>query len=161
MQRSETEWIHANARGWGGGGRGLSKWIQLCTSGPDKLWISNSIFNLSLFDLADCKTHEGSSDGSWSQNGETCIKTHQGICLELENMTTWERWKAPLIFVYIYPCSMLCRESVVFTSIVKHTRQSLGEGYGFNYRVITEQFAGFVPDKVSSIYIECHKINKL
>jgi hypothetical protein len=46
--------------------------------------------------------------------------------------------------------AMLFRESVVFTSIVKHTRQSLGEGYGFNYRVITEQFAGFVPDKVSS-----------
>jgi len=47
---------------------------------------------------------------------------------------------------------MMCRESVVFTSVVKHTRQSLGEGYGFNYRVITEQFAGFVPDKVSSIH---------
>jgi hypothetical protein len=57
---------------------------------------------------------------------------------------------------------MLCRESVVFTSIVKHTRQSLGEGYGFNYRVITEQFAGFVPDKVSSIpYMSVHKIGNM
>ncbi len=30
----------------GGGLRGLSQWVQLCTWSPNKLWRSNSIFNL-------------------------------------------------------------------------------------------------------------------
>jgi hypothetical protein len=41
------------------------------------------------------------------------------------------------------------RESVAFTSIVKHKNESLGEGYGVNYRVRTELYAGFVPGKVT------------
>ncbi len=32
--------------GEGGGLRGLSQWVQLCTWSPNKLWRSNSIYNL-------------------------------------------------------------------------------------------------------------------
>jgi hypothetical protein len=48
----ESSYIEVQMRGDGGGGRrlrGLSQWVQLCTSRdvkPNKLWRSTSIFNL-------------------------------------------------------------------------------------------------------------------
>ncbi len=47
--------------GGGGGLRGLSQWIQLCTWSLNKLWKSNSIFNLCLY-----RTKAMTSASNWT-----------------------------------------------------------------------------------------------
>ncbi len=55
IKRCRLSWLtnralvyEPKAGGGGGGLRGLSQWVQLCTWSPNKLWRSNSIFNLWL-----------------------------------------------------------------------------------------------------------------
>ncbi len=67
-----SSYLSPNA-GEGGGLRALSQWVQLCTCSPNKLWRSNSIFNL-WFSLT--------RRSLWYQvcAGSFCVQTTQKQC---------------------------------------------------------------------------------